>query len=123
MVHRGRFHKHFYASMLNFRALCPTFEKLITGAKVWCKGVRRKKTSRNRPLSSIYFFQFQSHSLTEENVVSIGAKAEGYSGADMATLCKEAAMGPIRSLDYSRIDEVVIFQVLTYRRDPFTEGI
>ena len=60
-------------------------------------------------LALIYIFQFQSHSLTEENVVSIGAKAEGYSGADMATLCKEAAMGPIRSLDYSRIYEVVIF--------------
>ncbi len=51
-------------------------------------------------------FIFQAHSLTEDNVVAIGAKAEGYSGADMSNLCKEAAMGPIRSLDYSKIDEV-----------------
>jgi SpoVK/Ycf46/Vps4 family AAA+-type ATPase len=45
--------------------------------------------------------------LTEDDVVAIGAKSEGYSGADMATLCKEAAMGPIRSLDYSKIDQVI----------------
>jgi SpoVK/Ycf46/Vps4 family AAA+-type ATPase len=50
----------------------------------------------------------QSHRLTEEDVVSIAAKAEGYSGADMSNLCKEAAMGPIRSLDYSKIDQVFV---------------
>ena len=43
---RGRFHKQFCAPTPNFRALCPTFEKLFTDAKVRRKaqkmGVGRK---------------------------------------------------------------------------------
>ena len=43
---RGRFHKWCCALTPNFCALCPTFEKLFTGAKVRCKaqtiGVGRK---------------------------------------------------------------------------------
>jgi len=33
---------------------------------------------------------------SEEHVEEICRMTEGYSGADMANLCKEAAMGPIR---------------------------
>ena len=34
---------------------------------------------------------------SEEHIEEICRLTEGYSGADMANLCKEAAMGPIRS--------------------------
>ena len=48
----------------------------------------------------------QNHILSEFDYTQIGDLTDGYSGADMATLCKEAAMGPIRSLDYSKMDSI-----------------
>ena len=36
-LNRGQFHKLFCALTPNFCTLRPTFEKLFTGAKVWCK--------------------------------------------------------------------------------------
>eukprot|EP00124_Ichthyophonus_hoferi_P000593 Ihof_evm4s23 gene=Ihof_evmTU4s23 len=40
----------------------------------------------------------QVHSLTPQDIESIVRRTEGYSGADMNNLCKEAALGPIRSI-------------------------
>ena len=48
----------------------------------------------------------QNHSLSRDSYEEIGRLTDGYSGADMANLCKEAAMGPIRSLDYSKMDSI-----------------
>ena len=54
----------------------------------------------------------ERNSLTDTEVEEVVDKTEGYSGADMANLCKEAAMGPIRSLDFSDIDTMEASQVL-----------
>lgn len=43
-------------------------------------------------------FSNQSHNLSEEDFENIGDKSEGFSGADMTNLCREAAMGPIRAI-------------------------
>ncbi|KAJ2365292.1 Fidgetin-like protein 1 [Coemansia sp. RSA 2607] len=40
----------------------------------------------------------QVHRLTDEHLDSICDRTEGYSGADMDTLCREAAYGPIRTI-------------------------
>ena len=48
----------------------------------------------------------QSHNISDADCEQIGKLTDGYSGADMANLCKEAAMGPIRSLDYSKMDSI-----------------
>ncbi|XP_014671357.1 PREDICTED: fidgetin-like protein 1 isoform X2 [Priapulus caudatus] len=40
----------------------------------------------------------QEHQLINEDLESIASKTEGYSGADVANLCREAALGPIRSI-------------------------
>lgn len=45
--------------------------------------------------------QKQDCELPDEDVVEIVMKTDGYSGADMANLCREAALGPIRSLQVS----------------------
>lgn len=41
----------------------------------------------------------QKSSLDDAEYEKIAEMTEGYSGADMATLCQEAAYGPIRDVD------------------------
>lgn len=40
----------------------------------------------------------QAHSLTDADIQEICKQTEGYSGADVDNLCREAALGPIRSI-------------------------
>ncbi|VEL33661.1 unnamed protein product [Protopolystoma xenopodis] len=53
----------------------------------------------------------QSRCLTEQELDLIAERSEGYSGADVANLCREAAMGPIRSLDIEAIQSIACDQV------------
>ena len=65
----------------------------------------------------------QSHSLTEQDVASVVEKTGGFSGADMANLCREAALGPIRSLDVSDIFKVSKEQVRPINREDFINSL
>ncbi|XP_018413557.1 PREDICTED: fidgetin-like protein 1 [Nanorana parkeri] len=50
-------------------------------------------------------------SLTEQEVESIVIQADGFSGADMTQLCREAALGPIRSIQAMDIATITAEQV------------
>lgn len=45
----------------------------------------------------------ENNDLTEPQIEHIAQLTEGYSGADMRSLCSEAAMGPVRSVPLSQI--------------------
>ena len=48
----------------------------------------------------------QKHDLADDDFEKIGTMTNGYSGADMTNLTKEAALGPIRCLDLSKMDDI-----------------
>ncbi|XP_059480835.1 fidgetin-like protein 1 isoform X2 [Neocloeon triangulifer] len=53
----------------------------------------------------------QSCSLTEDEVHHVAKLAEGFSGADMRDLCREAAYGPIRSITETQMEHIHASQV------------
>lgn len=52
--------------------------------------------AREKIISSL--LSEQKYSLTEQDLGKIVHQTQGYSGSDMANLCREAALGPIRSI-------------------------
>lgn len=64
-----------------------------------------------------------SHSLTDDDMITVAKKTEGYSGADMAELCKESAMGPIRSIDYSQIENIEVENVRNITIQDFLDAL
>ncbi|XP_037790166.1 fidgetin-like protein 1 [Penaeus monodon] len=65
----------------------------------------------------------QGHSLTEEDIRRICQSTDGYSGADMANLCREAALGPIRSISFSDIKHISVDQVRPIAMDDFMSAL
>lgn len=53
----------------------------------------------------------QKHTLAPEDLKALSEKTDGYSGADVANLCREAALGPIRSIDFADIERIAVDQV------------
>ncbi len=63
----------------------------------------------------------QKHDLTDADLASVCNQADGYSGSDMDNLCREAALGPIRSIK----DILMVTQdaVRPIRLDDFTKAL
>ncbi|TGZ67512.1 hypothetical protein CRM22_004754 [Opisthorchis felineus] len=59
----------------------------------------------------VHLFRQQRHSMAPNEFDLIADKTQGYSGADMANLCREAAMGPIRSLSPEAIQRIACDEV------------
>ncbi|KOC60888.1 Fidgetin-like protein 1 [Habropoda laboriosa] len=63
------------------------------------------------------------HNLSEEEVNNIAEQSQGYSGADMSNLCKEASMGPIRSIPFSQLEDIRKEDVRQVTLDDFKEAL
>lgn len=53
----------------------------------------------------------QRNILSERQIDDICQRTDGYSCADMTNVCKEAAFGPIRSIDFGDIEHISSDQV------------
>ncbi|XP_072042630.1 fidgetin-like protein 1 [Amphiura filiformis] len=65
----------------------------------------------------------QNYSLSEEEVEAICQNTDGYSGADMANLCRESALGPIRAIQGTDIQHISADQVRPIIYDDFTNAL
>ncbi|XP_058810840.1 fidgetin-like protein 1 [Phymastichus coffea] len=65
----------------------------------------------------------ECHDLTEENVCQVAQLADGYSGADMTNLCKEASMGPIRSIPFDQLEDISKEDVRKVTFNDFKEAL
>ncbi|XP_015432202.1 PREDICTED: fidgetin-like protein 1 isoform X2 [Dufourea novaeangliae] len=63
------------------------------------------------------------HNLTEEEVDNVAEQSKGYSGADMSNLCKEASMGPIRSIPFSQLENIRKEDVRHVTVDDFKDAL
>lgn len=76
---RRRFVKRLYIPLPEYEARLELFKKLISG---------------------------ENHQLSEKNFEEVAKLSEGYSGADIRSLCSEASLGPIRSINMNLIEKI-----------------
>uniref|UniRef100_A0A1I8IST7 AAA domain-containing protein n=1 Tax=Macrostomum lignano TaxID=282301 RepID=A0A1I8IST7_9PLAT len=64
-----------------------------------------------------------SHSLAEADIEHIVTATDGYSGADVANLVREAALGPVRSIPLDRIRSISVSAVRPIGPQDFEEAL
>lgn len=65
----------------------------------------------------------EKNQLREQELESVVSATEGFSGADMTQLCKEAALGPIRSIQLNDITTITAAQVRPILYSDFQEAL
>lgn len=53
----------------------------------------------------------ESNNLSDDDFENISYLSDGYSGADIKSLCQEASLGPIRSMSFDMINNMQADQV------------
>lgn len=64
----------------------------------------------------------EKHSLSEEQFCAIAELSDGYSGADLKNLCCEAALGPIRVIDFRLIEKINADDVRPVNMEDFEQA-
>lgn len=63
------------------------------------------------------------HVITESHLDEIAHRTEGFSGADMKTLCHEAVMGPVRSIPINDMRNVAVDSVRPVNFNDFVDAL
>ncbi|KAG5896262.1 hypothetical protein JTB14_033559 [Gonioctena quinquepunctata] len=93
---RRRFVKRLYIPLPDFEARLQLLKKLISN---------------------------ENHRLLEADFEEIASLSDGYSGADIRNLCSEASLGPIRSIDMSRIEHIQAADVRPLLMEDFKNAL
>ncbi|VVC31509.1 Hypothetical protein CINCED_3A017288 [Cinara cedri] len=65
----------------------------------------------------------ENHVLSDDDLEKIASLSDGYSGADMKSLCQEASLGPIRSMSFDMIKNIEADQVRPININDFTSAL
>ena len=65
----------------------------------------------------------EKHCLTPQEIEDISELTDGYSGADMSNLCKEAAFGPLREISLEDMHSIAADQVRPITREDFSAAL
>ncbi|XP_076061650.1 uncharacterized protein LOC143037395 [Oratosquilla oratoria] len=79
--------------------------------------------SKARKQIMVNLLSSQTHNLSPEDMDYICDLTNGYSGADMANLCREAALGPIRSINFADIEHISVDQVRPMTQNDFVDAV
>uniref|UniRef100_A0A6A7FSA0 Fidgetin-like protein 1 n=1 Tax=Hirondellea gigas TaxID=1518452 RepID=A0A6A7FSA0_9CRUS len=93
---RRRLVKRLYIPLPDAQARCQLIEKLLTS---------------------------QRHTLTTADIRWVADNTDGYSGADVAAVCSEAAMGPIRGINPDDMRHIQLEQVRAMTRGDFEASV
>ncbi|CAI6368698.1 unnamed protein product [Macrosiphum euphorbiae] len=65
----------------------------------------------------------ENHVLSDDDLEKIASLSNGYSGADMKSLCQEASLGPIRSMSFDMINKIEADQVRPINLQDFLSAL
>ncbi|XP_016662193.1 fidgetin-like protein 1 isoform X1 [Acyrthosiphon pisum] len=65
----------------------------------------------------------ENHVLSDDDLEKIASLSNGYSGADMKSLCQEASLGPIRSMSFDMINNIEADQVRPINLQDFLSAL